>query len=178
MPMSPLTSDESDTSPGYVYPPDFYYVHDVPEKEPKKDEMAIIIVDDEPEKEQDTGIAGPAPSGDHAGPAPSDVHEESLGQPPWRPIPPWRQSTVAERAALVPPPVKRQKSVEAEVTQKSVDMFCCRLKPEAKAAFTALYPRDQRLLLALCVEKLQAGDFIEGGTINAFVCSWAANRAL
>ena len=144
--MSPLTSDKTDTSPGYVYPPGTI------------NEMAIHIVDDEPEKEPEI--------------------IEVLDEEQDKPIPPWRQSTVAERAALVPPPKKRQATVANAncqwMPQKWVDNFCCQLKPEAQAAFMALYPRDQRLLLALCIE-IRA-ELIKSGNINAFVCSWAATR--
>ena len=141
MPMSPLTSDESDTSPGYVYPPGIRIVD------------AIHIVDDEPEREPEI--------------------IEVLDEEQDRPIPPWRKPQ-----PLVPPPAKRQATVANAncqwVTQKMVDDFCCKLKPEARAAFMALYPRDQRLLLALCVEN--RADLIKDRNTHAFVCSWAAQR--
>ena len=90
-----------------------------------------------------------------------------------KPIPPWRKPQ-----PLVPPPAKRQATVANAncqwVTQKMVDDFCCKLKPEARAAFMALYPRDQRLLLALCVEN--RADLIKDRNTHAFVCSWAAQR--
>ena len=66
--------------------------------------------------------------------------------PPWRrPQPP--AAPPAKRQATV-----AQKVTAAALTQKMLDDFRIKLRPEARAAFTSLYPRDQRELMAFCLE--------------------------